>query len=102
LHSLRDIFFTAKIARLTRQIDQFILTYLDGTQSEAWDLLMQLQMYQETDQLAYAIPWWGGMRQIVCYESQLPNNLRGPLKSIKLGSPDFLAKELAKKTNGLN
>jgi len=102
LHSLRDIFFTAKIARLTRQIDQFILTYLDGTQSEAWDLLMQLQMYQETDQLAYAIPWWGGMRQIVCYESQLPNNLKGPLKSIKLGSPDFLAKELAKKTNGLN
>jgi len=99
LHSLRDIFFTGKVARLNRKIDQLILTYLDGTQSAAWDLLMQLQMHQETDQLAYAIPWWGGMRQNVRYESQLPSNLRGPVKSVKLGSPDFLAKELIRKTN---
>jgi len=102
LHSLRDIFFTGKVARLNRHIDQFVLTYLDGTQSAAWDLLMQLQEHQETDQLAYAIPWWGGMRQIVHYESQLPSNLRGPLKSVKLGSPDFLAEELVQKTNSLN
>jgi hypothetical protein len=97
LHSLRDIFFTGKVCRLTRDIDQLILTQLDGIQSAAWDLLMQLQVHQETDQLANAIPWWGGMRETVRYESQLPSNLRGPLKSIELGSPSFLAKELVQK-----
>jgi hypothetical protein len=97
LHSLRDIFFTGKVCRLTRDIDQLILTQLDGIQSTAWDLLMQLQVHQETDQLANAIPWWGGMRETVRYKSQLPSNLRGPLKSIKLGAPSFLAKELVQK-----
>ena len=49
LHSLRDIFFSGKVCRLTRDIDQLILTQLDGIQSTAWDLLMQLQVHQETD-----------------------------------------------------
>jgi hypothetical protein len=97
LHSLRDIFFTGKVSRLTRKIDQFILTYHDGIHSASWDLLMQLQKYQEIDPLSNAIPWWGGMRQAVRYESQLPSHLRGPLKSVKLGSPDFLAQELVEK-----
>jgi hypothetical protein len=101
LHSLRDIFFTGKATRLTRQIDQFILTYHDGIQQGAWDLLMQLQKNQEVEPLTHAIPWWGGMRQVARYESQLPSNLRGPLKSVKLGSADFLAKDLVGKACSL-
>jgi hypothetical protein len=94
LHSLRDIFFNNKAVRLTREVDQFILTHLDGIQPAAWELLMRLQASNDTDPFANAIPWWGGMRQTVRHESQLPESLRGPMKTIKLGSPDFLAKEL--------
>lgn len=97
LHSLRDIFFTGKVARLTREIDQLVVTYHDGIQPAAWELLLRLQEIQDTDPLAIAIPWWGGMRPVVRFQSQLPDNLRGPLKSINLVSPDFLAKDLAHK-----
>ncbi|MGA1823642.1 MAG: hypothetical protein ACMUIP_03185, partial [bacterium] len=97
LHSLRDIFFTGKPARLTRQIDQLLVTYHDGLQPEAWNLLMQLQELQSMVPLSIANPWWGGMRPVVCYQSQLPDNLRGPLKSVKLASPHFLAKDLIRK-----
>ncbi len=98
LHSLRDIFFTNKVTRLTRDVDQLILTHLDGIQPAAWELLMQLQTSNEADPFTNAIPWWGGMQQTIRHESQLPENLRGPLKTIKLGSPDFLAKDLVEKS----
>lgn len=98
LHSLRDIFFTGKAARLTRDKDLIKLTYHDGIQADAWDLLMQLQESHQLDILNNAIPWWGGMRQFVDYKNQLPDNLRGPLKSVKLTSADFLAEDIAKKS----
>jgi len=101
LHSLRDILFTGKPTRLSREFDQLVLTYHDPIQTAAWDLLMQLQAAQETEVLEMAVPWWGGMRPVVRHQAQLPEPLRGPLKSIQLVSPDFLAEDLVRKTGGL-
>lgn len=101
LHSLRDIFFVGKTTRLTREIDELVLTYHDGIQEKAWDLFLQLQERQSIDPLSIATPWWGGMRPVVRHESQLPDNLKGPLKSVKFVSPDFLARDLVQKFNDL-